>query len=124
MGASMGLNLVVRRRDTAHIISQDPWSITAYRRGETRDDPVRTFTMTGTLMPASSRAITRATFGGEAPVGMSLVLLLLEHDADVLQSDDEVRAIQDSTGIARNFIVVTHLGQNGYKQEIILDERD
>lgn len=120
----MAINLAVRRRDTAHIISQDLWAITAYRRGETRDDPVQTFTMTGTLMPASSRAISRATFAGEAPVGMSLVLLLLEHDADVLQNDDEVRAIQSSTSIARDFVVVTHLGRQGYKQEIILDERD
>lgn len=120
----VGINLTVRRRDTKYIIDADPWSITAYRRGETRDDPVQTFTMTGTLMPASSRAISRATSSGEAPVGMSLVLLLLKHDADVLQNDDEVRAVQDSTDIERNFIVVADFGQNGYKQEIILDERD
>jgi len=120
----MPINLTVRRRDTEHIISADPWSITAYRHGETQDDAVQTFTMTGTLMPASSRAVARAVDYGEAPVGMSLALLLLKYDADVLQAGDEVRAVQDSTSIARNFIVVTHLGQNGYKQEIIMDERD
>jgi len=121
----MAINLTVRRRDTLHIINADPWSITAYRRGETQDDAVQTFTMTGTLMPASSSAIARTVgSGGEAPVGISRALLLLEYDADVLQNGDEVRAVQDSTDIARDFVVVTHLGQNGYKQEIILNERD
>ena len=120
----MAINLTVRRRDTKHIIDQDSWSITVYRHGETQDDAVITYTMTGTIMPASSRAIARAVGGGESPVGMSLVLLLLEYNADVLQAGDEIRTVQDSTSIARNFIVVTHLGRNGYKQEIILDERD
>lgn len=120
----MAISLTVRRRDTKHIIDQDSWGITAYRRGETQDDPVQTFTMTGTLMPASSRALLRVVGGGEAPVGMSSVLLLLEYSAAVLRAGDEVRAIQNSTSVARNFIVVTHLGQNGYKQEVIMDERD
>jgi len=121
----MAINLTVRRRDTKHIIDQDSWSITVYRHGETQDDADIIYTMTGTLMPASSRAVLRAGGGGgEAPVGMSLALLLLEYNADVLQAGDEIRAVQDSTSIARNFIVVTHLGRNGYKQEIILDERD
>ena len=124
MVCPMALNLTVRRRDTAHIISQDPWSITAYRHGETQDDAVITYTMTGTLMPASSSAIARAVGYGESPVGMSRVLLLLEYDADVLQAGDEVRAVQVSTGVARDFVVVTHLGRCGFKQEIILSERD
>jgi len=122
----MAINLIVRRRDTDHIIAQDPWSITVYRHGETQDDDDITYTdITGTLMPASRSAQARAVgSGGEEPVGISRVLLLLAWDDAILQEGDEVRAVQDSTSIARNFVVVKSLGQNGYKQEVLMNERE
>lgn len=121
----MPINLTVRRRDTDYIIAQDPWSITVYRHGETQDDADVTYTgITGTLMPASRGAQVRAVGGGEEPVGISRMLLLLVWNAAILQPGDEVRAVQDSTSIARDFTVVKSLGQNGYKQEVLMDERE
>ena len=120
----MPINLTVRRRDVDYIIAQDPWSVTAYRHGETQDDADLTYTMTGTLMPARTGAQLRAVGGGEEPVGISRVLLLIPWDDAILQEGDEVRAVQDSTSIARDFVVVKSLGQNGYKQEVLMDERE
>lgn len=121
----MPINLTVRRRDVDYIIAQDPWSITAYRHGETQDDDdMIAAGITGTLMPASRSTQVRAVGGGEEPVGISRVLLLLVWNTAILQEGDEVRAVQDSTSIARDFIVVKSLGQNGYKQEVLMDERE
>jgi len=121
----MPINLIVRRRDVDYIISQDPWSITVYRHGETQDDDDITYDdITGTLMPASRGTQVRVVGGGEEPVGISRVLLLIPWDDAILQEGDEVRAVQDSTDIARNFVVVKSLGQNGYKQEVLMDERE
>ena len=121
----MPINLIVRRRDVDYIIAQDPWSVTAYRHGETQDDPDEIAAgLTGTLMPAGRSTQVRAVGGGEEPVGMSRVLLLLVWNTAILQEGDEVRAVQNSTSIARDFIVVKSLGQQGYKQEVIMDERE
>ena len=121
----MAINLTVRRRDVNYIIAQDPWSIIAYRHGETQDDDDITYDdITGTLMPAGRSTRDLMWASGEEPLGMSRVLLLLQWNVAILQEGDEVRAVQDSTSIARNFIVVKSLGQNGYKQEVLMDERE
>ncbi len=122
----MTQNLVAMRKDTANIIADDPWTIVIWREGRTPDDAEITQTFTGRLTPHGARgvplALTPSGMAGETPVSRYGWVLLAEWDIDDLLTNDEVRATQDSTSIARVFSIF-YAAQYGYKWEAICDER-
>jgi len=122
------INWTVRRADTAQIISEDSWSVTAYRKGRTPDQAETSWSFTGRIQPVGgfgSRATEKrpAALTGELGVGEALWGLLAPWDTPALKTGDEVRATQVETGIARVFDTL-YCSRYAYKIEAVLHERE
>ena len=122
------INWVARRADTALVISEDTWAVTAYRKGRTPDQAETTWSFTGRIQPMGgfgSRATEKrpAALPGELGVGEALWALMAPWDTPALRTGDEVRATQTETGVERTFDTL-YCSRYAYKIEVVLHERE
>jgi len=118
----------VRRADTAHVISEDPWAIVVYRPGRTPDDASTTWTFAGRIQPIGgfgSRATEKrpAALQGELGVGEALWGILAPWDTPALRTGDEVRATHDATSMERVFDTL-YCSRYADKIEVVMHERE
>jgi len=120
------MNVVRRKADVAQIISEDPWTIVYYRKGETPDDAPTTWTYTGRVQPAGMRSVAIERWSmelkGEHTVGRySHCILAPAGTAKPRDGDTVVCTSQLDPSVVRKCRVI-FAGEYSYKVEVLVDE--
>lgn len=115
-----------RRRDAAAMISEDPWTIVVYRRGETPDDSEESWEFVGRVQPAGMRAVAVERWSvelrGEHTIGRYTHGILAPHDVKELRNGDELKCTSQLDSNTSKKLRVIYSAKYSYKQEALCDE--
>ncbi len=123
------INWIARRKDTALMVADDPWTIVVFREGRTPSEAETTWTFTGTIQPVGgfgSRATEKrpARLQGELGIAEALWGILAPWDTPALKAKDEVHATQNVAGSVKRVFDVLYCSKYAYKLEVAMHERE